>query len=123
MFAMAWFTRQKSGAEAADNEERRVRTEGLWLKCESCSQLIWKKALDDNLQCCPQCNHHFRLGARARLATLFDGQYLEFDAGLISSDPLKFEDSKKYAERLIHASRDQVIRCADLRFRDARWAP
>src|SRR6516164_130246 len=100
MFAMAWFTRQKSGAEAADNEERRVRTEGLWLKCESCSQIIWKKALDDNLQCCPQCNHHFRLGARARLATLFDGQYLEFDSGLISSDPLKFEDSKKYAERL-----------------------
>ena len=97
---MAWFTRQKSGAEAADNEERRVRTEGLWLKCESCSQIIWKKALDDNLQCCPQCNHHFRLGARARLATLFDGQYLEFDSGLISSDPLKFEDSKKYAERL-----------------------
>jgi acetyl-CoA carboxylase carboxyl transferase subunit beta len=97
---MAWFTRQKSGAEAADNEERRVRTEGLWLKCESCSQIIWKKALDDNLQCCPQCNHHFRLGARARLAMLFDGQYLEFDSGLISSDPLKFEDSKKYSERL-----------------------
>ena len=77
---MAWFTRQKSGAEApdkqaGDKEERRVRTEGLWLKCESCSQIIWKKALDENQQCCPRCNHHFRIDARARLAILFDGEY------------------------------------------------
>jgi acetyl-CoA carboxylase carboxyl transferase subunit beta len=97
---MAWFTRQKSGAEAGDKEERRVRTEGLWLKCESCSQIIWKKALDENLQCCPKCNHHFRLDARARLAILFDGEYREHDSGLASTDPLKFEDSKKYTDRL-----------------------
>jgi acetyl-CoA carboxylase carboxyl transferase subunit beta len=97
---MAWFTRQKSGAENADNKERRVRTEGLWLKCESCSQIIWKKSLDENLQCCPKCNHHFRLDARARLATLFDGEYREHDPDLVSTDPLKFEDSKKYADRL-----------------------
>src|SRR6516162_10288099 len=100
MFAMAWFTRQKSGAEAADKEERRVRTEGLWQKCESCSEIIWKKALDENLQCCPKCNHHFRVDARARLALLFDGEYREHDAALTSTDPLKFEDSKKYSERL-----------------------
>jgi acetyl-CoA carboxylase carboxyl transferase subunit beta len=100
MFAMAWFTRQKSGAEAADKEARHVRTEGLWLKCESCSQIIWKKALDENLQCCPSCNHHFRLDARARLAILFDGEYSEHDSGLASTDPLKFEDSKKYSDRL-----------------------
>ena len=97
---MAWFTRQKSGAEAADQEERHVRTEGLWLKCESCSQIIWKKALDENLQCCPKCDHHFRLDARARLAILFDGEYSENDSGLVSTDPLKFEDSKKYSDRL-----------------------
>jgi acetyl-CoA carboxylase carboxyl transferase subunit beta len=97
---MAWFTRQKSGAEAADQEKRHVRTEGLWFKCESCSQIIWKKALDENLQCCPKCNHHFRLDARARLAILFDGEYSEHDSGLISTDPLKFEDSKKYSDRL-----------------------
>jgi acetyl-CoA carboxylase carboxyl transferase subunit beta len=98
---MAWFTRQKPGVEGApEHEERRVRTEGLWLKCESCSQIIWKKALDENLQCCPKCNHHFRIDARARLAMLFDGEYREFDAGLVSTDPLKFRDSKQYSERL-----------------------
>jgi acetyl-CoA carboxylase carboxyl transferase subunit beta len=101
MFAMAWFTRQKSGVEGAgEKDERRVRTEGLWLKCESCSQIIWKKALDENLQCCPKCNHHFRIDARARLTTLFDGEYREHDSGLVSSDPLKFEDAKKYSDRL-----------------------
>jgi acetyl-CoA carboxylase carboxyl transferase subunit beta len=101
MLAMAWFTRQKPGVEGAgEKEERRVRTEGLWLKCESCSQIIWKKALDENLQCCPKCNHHFRIDARARLTTLFDGEYREHDSGLVSTDPLKFEDSKKYSDRL-----------------------
>ena len=77
--------------------EKRVRTEGLWLKCESCGQIIWKKALDENLQVCPQCEHHFRLDARARLAMLFDdGAYEEYDAGLTSTDPLRFHDSRSY---------------------------
>jgi acetyl-CoA carboxylase carboxyl transferase subunit beta len=97
---MAWFTRQKSGAEGGDGEKR-VRTEGLWLKCESCGQIIWKKALDENQQVCPRCEHHFRLDARARLANLFDdGAYHEHDAELTSTDPLNFEDSRKYTERL-----------------------
>src|SRR5882724_3064249 len=98
---MTWFTRQKPGVEGSGEGEKRVRTEGLWLKCESCGQIIWKKALDDNLQVCPQCEHHFRLDARARLAVLFDeGAYQEFDAGLTSTDPLHFSDSKPYTERL-----------------------
>lgn len=98
---MAWFSRERSGAEAAGDGEKRVRTEGLWLKCEACSQIIWKKALDDNFQICPQCGHHFRLDARARLAILFDdGIYEELDAGLTSTDPLRFSDSKPYAKRL-----------------------
>ena len=98
---MAWFSRQKSGVEAGkDTEQRRVRTEGLWLKCESCAQIIWKKALDENFQCCPKCEHHFRLDARARLATLFDGEFREFDSALASTDPLRFVDSKTYSERL-----------------------
>jgi acetyl-CoA carboxylase carboxyl transferase subunit beta len=98
---MAWFTRQKPGVESGpEGEEKRVRTEGLWLKCESCTQIIWKKALDENFQCCPKCDHHFRIDARARLALLFDGDYEEFDSGLVSTDPLSFTDSKTYAERL-----------------------
>jgi len=98
---MAWFTRQKPGVEgSSEGEEKRVRTEGLWLKCESCSQIIWKKALDENFQCCPQCGHHFRLDARARLELLLDGAYQEFDQGLASTDPLKFSDSRPYIEKL-----------------------
>src|SRR5258708_1383272 len=98
---MTWFTRQKPGVEGSGEGEKRIRTEGLWLKCESCGQIIWKKALDENLQVCPQCEHHFRIDARARLATLFDdGSYEEFDASLTSTDPLHFEDSKTYEARL-----------------------
>jgi acetyl-CoA carboxylase carboxyl transferase subunit beta len=98
---MAWFTRQKPGVEGTAEADKRVRTEGLWLKCESCGQIIWKKTLDENMQVCPKCEHHFRLDARARLAMLFDeGSYEEFDADLVSTDPLHFEDSKTYARRL-----------------------
>lgn len=98
---MAWFARQKPGVEGTAEADKRVRTEGLWLKCESCGQIIWKKTLDENMQVCPKCEHHFRIDARARLAMLFDdGAYEELDADLISTDPLHFEDSKTYAKRL-----------------------
>ena len=99
---MAWFSRQKPGVEESSGEgEKRVRTEGLWLKCESCGQIIWKKALEDNFEVCPQCDYHFRIDARARLALLFDdAEYEEMDQGLISTDPLHFADSQKYADRL-----------------------
>jgi acetyl-CoA carboxylase carboxyl transferase subunit beta len=98
---MAWFARDKPGVEGTAEADKRVRTEGLWLKCESCGQIIWKKTLDENMQVCPKCEHHFRLDARARLAMLFDdGVYEELDASLVSTDPLHFEDSKTYAARL-----------------------
>jgi acetyl-CoA carboxylase carboxyl transferase subunit beta len=98
---MAWFSRERSGAEGSGEGEKRIRTEGLWLKCDGCSQIIWKKSLDENFQMCPQCEHHFRLDARARLALLFDeGAYEEMDAGLTSTDPLRFSDSKTYVARL-----------------------
>jgi acetyl-CoA carboxylase carboxyl transferase subunit beta len=98
---MAWFNRQQPGVEGSADGEKRVRTEGLWLKCEQCSQIIWKKALDENLQVCPQCEFHFRLDARARLAMLFDdGVYEERDADMVSTDPLRFVDSKPYSDRL-----------------------
>jgi acetyl-CoA carboxylase carboxyl transferase subunit beta len=99
---MAWFNRQKPGVDAAgEGEEKRVRTEGLWLKCESCGQIIWKKALDENLQVCPRCEFHNRIDARTRLSGLFDdGVYEEFDPGLTSTDPLHFRDSRTYLDRL-----------------------
>ncbi len=98
---MAWFTRQKPGVQGGAEGEKKVRTEGLWLKCESCGQIIWKKALDENHQVCPNCEHHFHLDARARLALLFDGGvYTEHDSALVSTDPLRFADAKPYTERL-----------------------
>jgi acetyl-CoA carboxylase carboxyl transferase subunit beta len=98
---MAWFTRNKPPTEGGGDEQRRVRTEGLWLKCEHCGQVIWRKALDENHQVCPKCDHHFRIDARTRLALLFDDEhYEEFDCDLVSSDPLQFVDSKTYRARL-----------------------
>jgi acetyl-CoA carboxylase carboxyl transferase subunit beta len=97
---VAWFTREKPGMGMPDDGERRVRTEGLWLKCEKCGQIIWRKALQDNMQVCTKCGHHFRIDARDRLSLLFDGAYEEFDEGLTPTDPLAFVDSKPYCERL-----------------------
>jgi acetyl-CoA carboxylase carboxyl transferase subunit beta len=98
---MAWFTRQKPPVTDGGEGERRVRTEGLWQKCESCGQIIWRKALDDNFQVCPKCGYHFRVDAVARLKMLFDdGKYEELDARLTSTDPLGFVDAKRYKDRL-----------------------
>jgi len=101
---MAWFTRQKPSVEtgpASEGEEKSVRTEGLWQKCDSCGQIIWRKTVDEILQTCPKCGHHFRIGAAERLQQLFDGgAYTPHDADLHSSDPLGFVDSKPYLQRL-----------------------
>ncbi len=96
---MSWFKRQSQ--ELDTSGERKVRTEGLWVKCEGCRQIIWKKDLEENFNVCPKCDKHFRVDARTRLAQLFDdGQYPMEDTGLSSTDPLKFTDLKPYASRL-----------------------
>jgi acetyl-CoA carboxylase carboxyl transferase subunit beta len=98
---MAWFTRQKPPTEGGGDSTKSVRTEGLWQKCEGCGQIIWRKALEDNLMVCPKCGYHFRIDAHTRLSILFDeGQYQEHDEDLSSADPLKFVDSKPYSRRL-----------------------
>jgi acetyl-CoA carboxylase carboxyl transferase subunit beta len=97
---MPWFTRQKSGDKKPEEGERKVRTEGLWFKCDSCRQIIWKKALEENMHVCPKCGHHFRVDAATRLRLLFDGEWDTHDAGLASTDPLGFVDSKPYHVRL-----------------------
>ena len=101
---MAWFRREKTKIEAPPPDERKVQTEGLWLKCEGCRNIVWKKDLEASLNVCPRCSHHYRIGARRRLEHLFDdGRYTEHDAGLVSTDPLKFVDTKSYEERLRRA--------------------
>ncbi len=102
---MAWFKREKKPIEnPTPVDERRVRTEGLWMKCKACRAIIWKKDLEENWEVCPKCDHHFRLGARRRLELLLDDQHwIEHDAELASSDPLHFTDTKPYAQRLLDA--------------------
>jgi len=99
---MAWFAREKPGMEEGSGEgEKRVRTEGLWQKCQSCNEIIWKKALDENLQCCPKCDFHFRIDARARLSMLFDAEYEEFDNSMSTTDPLRLDGA--YRDKLATA--------------------
>lgn len=96
---MAWFKRESSEIQPA--EEKRVRTEGLFLKCEGCGKIIWKKELEENLQVCPKCNHHFRIDARSRLAMLLDESGFTIqDDRLASTDPLSFSDTRPYKARL-----------------------
>ena len=96
---MAWFKRESHELQASD--EKRVRTEGLWVKCEGCRQIIWKKDLEENLNVCPKCNAHFRIDAVARLTLLLDEESIETtEENLASTDPLKFTDTRPYKARL-----------------------
>ena len=98
---MSWFKRDKADKPKTEHVERHVRTEGLWLKCDGCRQIMWKKDLEGNLNVCTKCGAHLRLDAVTRLKQLFDGGvYDEFDTSLVSSDPLGFVDSKSYRDRL-----------------------
>jgi acetyl-CoA carboxylase carboxyl transferase subunit beta len=98
---MAWFKREKKRIDqATPPDERRVKTEGMWVKCESCNATVWKKDLEANWRVCPKCQHHFRVNATQRLELLLDSRWIEHDAALASNDPLHFTDTKPYAERL-----------------------
>src|SRR5437773_6676637 len=108
---MAWFKRQSGELETPG--EKTVRTEGLWVKCEDCRQIIWKKDLEENMNVCPKCDKHFRIDARTRLAQLLDNnEYDVFDADLVSTDPLKFVDLKAYSSRLKQAQSDTGLKDA-----------
>jgi len=102
---MTWFKRQSGHLDTSG--EKKVKTEGLWVKCDNCRQIIWKKDLEENLNVCPKCDKHFRIDARTRLAQLLDdNQYEIFDSNLVSNDPLKFVDLKAYSSRLKQARKD-----------------
>ena len=103
---MSWFKRDKKSIDqVTPPEERRVRTEGLWMKCESCRAIVFRKDLEENLFVCPKCQFHFRVNAKKRLELLFDGKWTEHDAGMVSTDPLKFVDTKPYAKRIKEAQK------------------
>jgi acetyl-CoA carboxylase carboxyl transferase subunit beta len=100
---MSWFKREDHAI--VNDAEKTVRTEGLWIKCGACSQIIWKADLEQNLQVCPKCGYHFRFGARARIENLLEPGYQLVDLELRSTDPLHFTDLKPYKRRLEEAQR------------------
>jgi acetyl-CoA carboxylase carboxyl transferase subunit beta len=87
--------------QQTDPSERRSVPEGLWIKCPSCESVLYKTDLEQNVNVCPKCDHHHRIGARDRLNAFLDaeGRY-EIGHEVLPVDPLKFKDSKKYPERL-----------------------
>jgi len=102
---MTWFKKDKSvGIPPLKEEDKTVRTEGLWTKCEGCSAAIWNKDLDTNEKVCPKCGHHFKVHALERLRMLYDeGVFETFDSDLVSPDPLKFNDRQPYSVKLAAA--------------------
>ncbi|MGA8109502.1 MAG: acetyl-CoA carboxylase, carboxyltransferase subunit beta [Acidobacteriaceae bacterium] len=100
---MSWFRREDNKIESGAN---RVRTEGLWIKCEGCDQALWKADLEANLQVCPKCGRHGRIDARARVESLLEPGFERVDGDLRSTDPLQFTDLKAYKARLIKAQAD-----------------
>ncbi len=111
---MSWFKREKTGIEKSNTHNVKV-PEGLWTKCPSCSESLLSKEIEENLQVCPKCGHHYRIAPRKRLqALLDDGTWQEYDAGMTSVDFLEFKDTKGYQERIDATlakggSRDAVI--------------
>jgi acetyl-CoA carboxylase carboxyl transferase subunit beta len=101
---MSWFKRQDNEIESS--REKRVRTEGLWVKCDGCGQFVFKADLAANHQVCPKCGEHHRMTARERIEMLLEPGYELVDGGLKSTDPLKFVDMKPYRGRLAKAQQD-----------------
>jgi acetyl-CoA carboxylase carboxyl transferase subunit beta len=111
-FNMTWFKREDGDYSSAGNGAagvngveagagvKNVRTEGLWVKCPGCRQPLYKADLEASLMVCPKCQHHFKLGARQRVALLLEPGFEVVDTGLRSTDPLNFADVKPYKQRL-----------------------
>lgn len=91
-----WFKRNKKGI--LGNQKKDI-PDGLWIKCPKCSEILYKKAVENNYWSCPKCQYHFRIPAYDYIDILFDN-YEEFNAGYRSTDPLKFSASKKYITQL-----------------------
>ncbi len=103
---MAWFDDLKTPRIKSQVSQRTSKVpEGLWVKCSSCGEILQSKILKDNLQVCPECSHHFRMLAAERIAMLTDeGSFDEYAEDLVSTDPLEFDDTKPYRDRLRSAA-------------------
>ena len=113
---MAWFRKEKKPKEAV--EKQTAIPEGLWIKCDDCKEIVYRKEVEQNFNVCPKCGYHFRLSARERFTLLFDdGQYKEFAGNIRSGDPLEFKDTKRYRDRLkvyeARVGKGDAVLCAE----------
>jgi acetyl-CoA carboxylase carboxyl transferase subunit beta len=103
---MSWFEKLMPSRIRTDGGNKRAVPEGLWTKCPGCSAILYRAEMERNLDVCPKCNHHNRIGARRRLESFLDAEPREeIAAELESLDPLKFKDTKKYKERITQAQK------------------
>ena len=104
---MSWFEKLMPSRIRTEGTTKGTVPEGLWTKCDKCSSVLYRAELERNLMVCPKCDHHMRLGARARIAAFLDeGQQEEIAANIEPVDILKFRDSKKYKDRIIQAQKN-----------------
>ncbi|MEK6656775.1 MAG: acetyl-CoA carboxylase, carboxyltransferase subunit beta [Nitrospirota bacterium] len=97
---MAWFKKEKLPKEMPAEKKVKI-PEGLWIKCNSCKEIIYRKEVDNNHKVCPKCGYHFPISVEERISQLIDeGTFKEFDGHLTPEDPLEFKDSIKYKHRL-----------------------
>jgi acetyl-CoA carboxylase carboxyl transferase subunit beta len=113
---MAWFRKEKKPKEAV--EKQTAIPEGLWIKCDDCKEIVYRKEVEQNFNVCPKCGYHFRLSARERFTLLFDdAQYKEFAGNIRSGDPLEFKDTKRYRDRLkvyeARVGKGDAVLCAE----------
>ncbi|HYN23718.1 MAG TPA: acetyl-CoA carboxylase, carboxyltransferase subunit beta [Pyrinomonadaceae bacterium] len=107
---MPWFSKKSKRIETVRPEERVVKTENVFVKCDGCEAHLYTGELDEAHQVCRHCGYHFRIGARERLGMLYDeGEFEELDEEVISIDPLEFVDSKPYPARLTQAKKSSGL--------------
>ncbi len=98
---MPWFKKGEEEKEKKEIREEPKSSDQLWVKCNSCNEIIYRKVIERNFQVCPKCNYHFQIPARRRIDSVADpGTFIEYDRDLVSTDPIEFKDSKRYPSRV-----------------------
>jgi acetyl-CoA carboxylase carboxyl transferase subunit beta len=119
---MTWFKKGEEEKEEKEKREELKPSDQLWIKCNSCNEIIYRKVIERNFQVCPKCNYHFQIPARRRIECIADhGTFVEYDTDLVSADPLEFKDSKRYPSRVKESQektgqKDAII-CGEVRIK------
>src|SRR5512139_1324629 len=118
---MTWFKKEEE-KEGKEKRQEQKFSDQLWVKCNSCNEIIYRKVIERNFQVCPKCNYHFQIPARRRIECIADpGTFVEYDMDIVSADPLEFKDSKRYPSRVKESQektgqKDAII-CGEVRIK------